>query len=84
MSQKSPQLVFTDLEIDRLKIAFDMHSISAARESSDALAAGTTAGGEEKFVYVENLKDLLKTLFIVSRTQVKCIQTICQRKPNEC
>jgi len=48
-----------------------MHSAGAARESADVLAAGATAvGEEEKSVYVEGLKDLLKTLFIVSRTRV--------------
>lgn len=67
--EQSPQLLFSDLEVDRLKIAFDMHSTSAARDSGGGLAAGPTAGGDENFVRIEDLKDLLRTLFIVSHIQ---------------
>lgn len=52
--KQNPQLLFSELEVDRLKVAFDMH-----------------AEGDENVTYVENLDDLLKTLFIVSQTTTK-------------
>ena len=64
-TEQSAQLLLSDLEVDRLKIAFDMHSAGGGSGPADGHPAGATEG-DDNVVYVEDLRDLLRTLFIVS------------------
>ena len=63
--EQSPQLLLSDLEVDRLKIAFNMHSAGDGDGSIEDRPAGAREA-DENVVYVEDLRDLLRTLFIVS------------------
>eukprot|EP00903_Cladosiphon_okamuranus_P019283 g17724.t1 len=71
---KSPQLMLSDLEADRLRIAFDMHRAGGGGASADDRRAGAAAEVDENVVYVQDLKDLLRTLFIVpTKSELKTL-----------